>query len=336
MTFFPAYNCFVATQAPFSIINDMSLAEDIKQQAFQLGFDLVGITDASPLDVPQIELFADWLASGFAGRMDYMTRNLDKRTNPAKLLNNAQSVICLGLDYTPPKILNETETSDSVGIVANYAQFEDYHQFIRKQLHKLVDFINSISEISFDFKICVDSSPLAERALAARAGLGFIGKNHMLINSKLGSQILLGEIITTLKLQTDELIRDECSDCSRCLAACPTGALRADGYFDANKCISYLTIEYKDQIPPSLARKIGNRIFGCDECVLACPYQANAPVCGNEQFKYYKDRVQLKLIQILDMTQDDFGTRFADSAFLRLGLNLLKRNARICLNNAPH
>ncbi len=327
-------NCFVASSVGFSIISAMTLAQDIKQKAHQLGFDLVGITDASALSAEQLEVFNEWLASGFAGRMDYMKRNLDRRTNPAKLLKNAQSVICFGLNYNPPKTRKEPLTSNyPTGRVANYAQYEDYHLFIKKQLRKLIDFISSIFDGDFDFKICVDSVPLAERALATRAGLGFIGENHMLINPELGSQILLGEMITTLELQTDEPIKVSCSNCSKCVAACPTGALRPDGRFDANKCISYLTIEYKGRIPPHLARKIGDRIFGCDECALACPYQKNAPVCGNKQFEFYSGRAKLNLNGILDVAEEDFEAKFADSVFLRLGLESLKRNARICLNN---
>jgi epoxyqueuosine reductase len=326
----------------------MGLAEEIKQKAFQLGFDLVGITDASPLNNRQFKLLTDWLAFGYVGRMDYMRGNLDRRTNPAKLLKNAQSIICLGLNYTPPKAQKETTTSlPPMGRVANYAQYEDYHPFIKKQLRKLIDFTRSIVGTGFNFKICVDSAPLAERALAARAGLGFIGKNHVLINPKLGPQLLLGEIVTSLELPTDEPIschserseesigstRTNCSNCNKCLTACPTGALRPDGQFDANKCISYLTIEYKDQIPPDLAQKIGDHFFGCDECVLACPRQANAPVCKNKQFKFYNDRAKLNLYEILNMSEDDFEARFADSAFIRLGLERLKRNAQICLSN---
>ncbi|MGA1979420.1 MAG: tRNA epoxyqueuosine(34) reductase QueG [Sedimentisphaerales bacterium] len=310
------------------------MAEEIKQKAFQLGFDLAGITDASPLNNKQLKLFTDWLALGYAGRMDYMRDNFDKRTNPVKLLKSARSIICLGLNYTPPKTQNETTTPPApMGTVANYAQYEDYHPFIKKQLRKLTDFIGSIAGTGFRFRICVDSSPLAERALAARAGLGFIGKNRMLINPKLGPQILLGEIVTSLKLPADEPIKADCSNCDRCSNACPTGALRPDGRFDANKCISYLTIEYKGEIPVDLAQKIGDRLFGCDECVLACPYQTDAPVCKNNQFRFYDDRAKLNLNEILNMSEDVFEAKFADSAFMRVGLERLKRNARICLNN---
>jgi len=312
----------------------MNLADSIKQKARQLGFDLVGITDASPIDADQFKLFTDWLDSGYAGRMSYMHQNLDKRTNPAKLLKNAQSLIVVGLNYTPPKTQKEPpEATEPKGRVANYARYEDYHPFIKKQLRKLTEFITSIAGTGFSFKICVDSAPLAERALALRAGLGFIGKNHMLINPKLGPQILLGEIITNLKLELDKPITANCSDCNKCLTTCPAGALRADGQFDANKCISYLTIEYKDQIPPDLAEKIGDCLFGCDECVLACPYQADVPICSNADFTFYPNRAFLNLKETLEMTEYQFKTRFFNSPLARTGLQKLRTTAELCLRN---
>ena len=339
----------------------MSLSQEIKRKALQLGFDLVGITDVSPLNTEQVEMFTDWLKSGYAGQMSYLHRNFEKRTQPATLLENAQSIICVGLNYKPPKQKPKPpDASTSMGKVANYAQYEDYHPFIKRRLRKLSEFISSVAGRDHKFKICVDSAPLAERTLAARAGLGFIGKNCMLINPKLGPQIFLGEIITTLKLSTDEPIifhserseapghrhserseaesrnlfkKTECSNCDKCISACPTGALMPDGQFDANKCINYLTIEYKGRIPPDLAEKIADRLFGCDDCVLACPYQKDAPVCKNKQFKFYNDRAKLNLDWIFNLKQQDFDTEFADSTIKRIGLDRLKRNARICLDN---
>jgi len=312
----------------------MSLAEDIKQKAIELGFDLVGITKACPIDAGQVELLANWLNSGYAGQMNYMHNNFEKRIDPTKLLENAKSVICLGLNYRPPEQkLKPTEATAPMGKVANYAQYEDYHPFIKKHLCKLTEFITSIAGASLKFRICVDSAPLAERSLAVRAGVGFIGKNHMLINPELGPQIFLGEIITDLELQTDEPITGNCSDCNKCITACPTGALRDDGQFDANKCISYLTIEYKGKIPLGLAEKIGNRLFGCDECVLACPYEENGHVCKNKLLKFYNDRNKLNLRKVLSLSRELFEAKFADSSFKRLGLERLKRNAKICLAN---
>ncbi len=313
----------------------MGLADALKQKALDLGFDLVGITDAAPLDNKHFKILTDWLALGCAGRMDYMKRNLDKRTNPAKLLENARSIICVGLNYNSEKAKKQAaESAEPMGTVANYARYEDYHSFIKKQLQELAGFISSAVKDDFKFRICVDSAPLAERALAARAGLGFIGKNCMLINPTLGPQLLLGEIITTLKLPVDQPIADTCSDCNNCIEACPTGALSPDGRFDANKCISYLTIEYKGRISDDLAEKISDRLFGCDECVLACPFCNNAPVCKNKHFKFYDDRAALDLNEILNLNEDSFEAGFGDSPIKRLPLDCLKRNAKICLANA--
>jgi len=294
----------------------------------------VGITDASPIDSQQIEMLSDWLNCGYAGRMDFMHQNFKMRIDPTRLLKNAQSVICLALNYRPAKPYPPSASSKSTfGVITDYARYEDYHPFMKKKLHELALFISSLTGAGFKFKICVDSSPLAERALAARAGLGFIGKNHMLINPKLGPQILLGEIVTSLKLHTDKPIEANCANCNKCLTACPTGALRPDGYFDTNKCISYLTIEYKGEIPANLARKISNCLFGCDECVHACPYYQKAPPCQNSSFKFYPGRAQLDLHQLLSMSQADFDTKFADSPLMRIGPERLKRNAQICLSN---
>jgi len=378
----------------------MNITDDIKKKALELGFDLVGITDTSSIDNEQAELFADWLKSGFAGQMSYLQRNLQMRINPAKLLENAQSVIVIGLNYKPPKHSPSLRASPRdarqshhgnfeiasptsgglamtvpTGKVASYAQYEDYHTFIKEQLRNLINFMKTVAGTNNKFKICVDSTPLAERSLAARAGLGFIGKNHMLINPTLGPQIFLGEIITNLELKplngggslkaegfgdghrqaaldaathrqtlnaTDTSratvrrntqLAASCDTCSKCIAACPTGALQEDGRFDATRCINYLTIEYKGQIPAELAEKIGDRLFGCEECILACPYQQNAPVCKNKQFKFYNDRAELDLQEILELTDEQFEKRFVDSAIKRLGLAGLQRNARICLAN---
>ena len=330
----------------------MNPTRDIKQETIKLGFDLVGVTDASPIDAKQAQLFAAWLESGFAGQMDYMRRNLQKRLDPTKLLEQARSIIVVGLNYTPPRPkLKSAEHAPSgmraqasraqprdlpiapTGKVADYAQYEDYHPFMKERLHQLVDFMSSSCRDAFNFKICVDSAPVPERALAVRAGLGFIGKNHMLINPQLGCEIFLGEIITDLELQPDEPVAVGCADCNKCIEACPTGALRPDGQFDANRCINYLTIEYRGSIPAELAEKMGGRLFGCDECVLACPYQKDAPVCRNKQFRFYPDRAQINLHEILSLPPESFDTKFADSPLKRVGLNGLKRNAAICLAN---
>jgi epoxyqueuosine reductase len=309
----------------------MGVADDIRQKAFELGLDLVGITDASAIDAEQIALLTDWLKRRYAGQMSYMLRNFAKRIEPARLLEGAQSVICVGLNYKPPT--GATRSAEPAGRIANYAWYEDYHVFIKNRLRKLAYHVRSLVGRNFEFKICVDSAPVAERSLAARAGLGFIGKNHMLINPDLGPQIFLGEVITELRLETNEPIAGRCRGCDKCMKACPTGALRDDGQFDASRCISYLTIEHKDEIPADLTGKLGYRLFGCDECVLACPYQQKGPVCKNGQFKFHNDRARLDLSEILSLSAESFEAKFANSPIKRLGLERLKRNARVVLKN---
>lgn len=312
----------------------MNLTKEIKAKALELGFDLVGITDASAIEARQSQYLEDWLKQGFAAQMNYMQRNFEKRINPCELLENAQSVICVGLNYNRAYPKQKTPMpAKPLGRISTHAQYQDYHGFIKKLLRKLADFIIALTDKDTQFKICVDTVPLAERALAQRAGLGFIGKNHMLINPKLGSQIFLGEIINTLKLLPDKPMKNHCPDCDKCIRACPTGALDYQGRFDANKCISYLTIEHKAETAPELAQKIGDRLFGCDECVCACPYQVNAQLCQNRDFKFYPERSELELKKVLNMSESDFKADFADSPVERLTLNRLKANAEICLKN---
>jgi epoxyqueuosine reductase len=312
----------------------MTTTEKIKQTALEMGFDLVGITDASPVSKEQVSRLLGWLDAGYAGRMTWLHSNLEKRIDPAKLLPGAKSVIVVGLGYKPQNgHLSSAKPSAYFGRVAAFAQYDDYHPFIKKLLRQLADFITSITCPSLQFKICVDSSPLLERALAVRAGLGIIGKNRMLINPRLGPQIFLGEIVTNIELEPDKPLKDSCPGCGKCVSACPTGALKPDGSFDATKCISYLTIEANTDVPAELAPKIGNHLFGCAECLLACPYQQNAPSRTNKQFIHYPDRAELNLNEFLTLTDEQFQSRFAHSPILRPGLPHLKRIANICLQN---
>lgn len=326
----------------------MSLEQEIKDRALELGFDAVGITDASPIAEADIERLRTWLQAGGAGQMGYLHRNFDKRIHPAALLEGARSVIVVALNYKPvgcdPHTIaigqepvctaHPTLAETPSGTVAMYARYEDYHEFMRPRLHELADFVRSKTEDTQRFKACVDSVPLAERALAMRAGLGFIGKSHMLIHPTLGPQIFLGELVTTVELRSDAPTIGTCVGCDRCIRACPTGALGADGEFDANQCISYLTIEHKGAIAPELAEKMGDRVFGCDACVVVCPYRHAAPACANRQIRFYPERARLGLSHILELTPESFAAEFEHSPLTRPGLAALQRNARICIANA--
>ena len=311
----------------------MNLSRAVKQKAVELGFDLVGITTAEPIDPAQVKYLSSWLKNGRAGRMDYMHKNFEKRINSARLLKNAQSVICVALNYKPPIEPIQQKPDAPTGIVANFALYRDYHDFMKERLSRLADFLSESTDTPCRFKCCVDSAPLAERALAARAGLGFIGKNHMLINPRLGLQILLAELLTNINLEPDHPIQQTCSECDKCISACPTGALSPDGGFDANKCISYLTIEYDGDIPADLADRMGAHLFGCDECILACPYNEKAPARTNKDFEFHSRWKYLDLNRILQLTEQEFNSEFAGSSLIRPGLEKLKRNARTCLNN---
>jgi epoxyqueuosine reductase len=311
----------------------MDLTEFIKCTGLDLGFDLVGVTDAAPMSAEQSAYLADWLKKGRNGRMKYMERNFEKRTNPANLLRNARSVICVAINYKPLPIPPPPPKAPPAGSSANYALYEDYHNFIKNRLRKLVDLMAGYLGRSFVFKVCVDSAPLAERSFARRAGLGFIGRNHMLINPAVGPYLLLGEVVTDIPLKADTPSQQTCTGCNKCILACPTAALAADGGFDANRCISYLTIEHKSRIPPALRTKVGCRLYGCDECVLACPYQTSAPACANKQFKFFPERKWLNLQQILTWDRKTFTERLRDSPILRTGLDKLKQNAATCVEN---
>jgi len=313
----------------------MSLTSEVKHKAVELGFDIVGVTDAAPLAAEHVEKLKEWLDRGYAGRMDYMHKNLEKRISPGRLLPGAKSVICVGLNYHRQEQPDRPgDSAAPAGRVANYARYQDYHLFIKRLLRDLTEFIKSGSGQNVTFKTCVDSVPIAERSFAARAGLGFIGKNHMLINPELGPEILLGEIVTDLELEPDETVAVNCASCDRCIRACPTAALRADGQLDAARCISYLTIEHTGPLDAELTPKVENNLFGCDRCVLACPYYSRAPACANKALRHYPQRSALNLNEILTLSEESFRVRFADSPIKRTGLQALKRNAEICLKNA--
>jgi epoxyqueuosine reductase len=229
-----------------------------------------------------------------------------------------------------PKSVIRNVPAEPVGQVALYAQYEDYHLFIKTLLRELAAFISMRTRRQDRFKICVDSAPVAEKALAVRAGLGFIGKNHLLIHPRLGPQILLGELLTSVPLQPDQSIEGACLGCNRCTKACPTGALRPDGLLDATRCISYLT-QYGPEDAP--VGSTGDWLFGCDECLRVCPFHGRAPACANRRFRFYPGRARVSLSDALELTPETFEARFHDSPLRRLGLEKVKWNAHRCIES---
>jgi epoxyqueuosine reductase len=318
-------------KTPGSIIVLMSLEQEIKDQALALGFDAAGIADAAPLGPEHVEHFEAWLRAGCAGRMHYMQRSLTKRLNPAQLLDGARSVLLVALAYKPREENGEPASPGTpIGKVAQYAQYEDYHPFMKSLLRELAGFLEHAAGQKHEYRIGVDSAPVAEKALAARAGLGFIGRHHLLIHPRLGPQILLGEIITTLGLAPDEPRNGTCRNCHACVKACPAGALREDGLLDARRCISYRT-QYESEDDP--VRDTAGWVFGCDECLRACPFSHSAPPRANRGFKHYAERACLNLREVRDLTAADFEARFHDSPIRRPGLETLQHNARACLES---
>lgn len=294
--------------------------QEIKTYALTLGFDLVRIIEAESL--PQdSEYFENWLDSGYEGEMEYMSKDPQKRANPQEILPGAKSVICLGMNYY------QSGAKDSDYKVARYAFGKDYHKVIEKKLKKLRQFIieKHPSLTKQDFKLYSDAGPFLERAFAAKAGLGFIGKNTTLITPEFGSWVFLAELITTLELTPDLPLKKfigDCGDCDKCIKACPTGALKKPYELDARKCISYQTIENKGPLTVG----IKDRAFGCDICQEVCPHNCRAKKTKIPEFLNHIAGPKLNLDQIKNLTQEEFDKKFAGSPLKRAGLKGLKRN----------
>ena len=240
----------------------------IRELAFKLGFSVCGFTSA---DKPQTgRHYLEWLAQGYHADMAWMERNQEKRLAPQTIMPDARTIICVGVHYSP--FIQQTLSTPPSARIASYAHFIDYHKTVQSSLHSLVECIQQISNKAIQCKPYVDTGPVLERDLAQRAGLGFIGKHSHLVHRKLGNWLLLAEIITSLELSPDTPEKNRCGTCNQCIQCCPTGALRSPFRLDSRRCISYLTIEHKGSIPLEMRPLIGQRIFGCDECIAVCPW----------------------------------------------------------------
>lgn len=310
------------------------LADLIKTWGRELGFQQVGITDT---ELSAHEALLDtWLEKGYHGEMGFMAKHGTKRTRPGELEPGTQRIICVRMDYLPAEVESTKVLGQpSRAYVSRYALGRDYHKLIRKRLALLAKKIEQ--EVGdFGYRAFVDSAPVMERALAQKAGLGWFGKNAMLLNPKAGSLFFLGELYTDLPLPIDTPFEHEhCGSCSACRTACPTGAIVDDKVVDSRKCISYLTIELHGAIPVEFRRAMGNRIYGCDDCQLVCPFTRFTHITQEDDFAPRHDLDRASLISLFSWGEAEFLDKTAGSSIRRIGYQRWLRNIAIGLGNAP-
>lgn len=310
----------------------------VKQIAAEIGFDRCGIAPAAP--IPRGDYLRRWLAEGRAGTMGYLHRHVESRIDVRAWLPSANSVIVVALNYHQPEptvTANPCFASESSasadpprGRVAMYAWGEDYHVVVREKLEQLVSHLRERIAEPFEAKICVDTSAIIEREWAVMAGIGWIGKNTMVLDASLGSYFFLGELITDLELAPDTPQTDHCGTCTRCLEACPTQAFPRPYEMDARRCISYLTIEHRGEIEPELASKLGDWVFGCDVCQQVCPYNKDAPMTGEPRFAVNEaDASRPALSDIAEWDDAAYRAYTNGKATDRAKLEMWKRNARL-------
>ncbi|MHB0806195.1 tRNA epoxyqueuosine(34) reductase QueG [Stutzerimonas nitrititolerans] len=317
-----------------SALDPAALAQSIKEWGRELGFQQVGITG---VDLAEHEAHLQrWLEQGYQGEMDYMAAHGNKRSRPDELVPGTLRVISLRMDYLPGDTrMNQRLAQPEKAYVSRYALGRDYHKLIRKRIQQLAERIQQVVG-PFGFRAFVDSAPVLEKAAAQQAGLGWIGKNTLLLNRKAGSWFFLGELFVDIALPVDEPItRDHCGSCHACLDICPTGAFVGERILDARRCISYLTIELKGPIPVELRGKIGNRVFGCDDCQIVCPWNRFAKPTEQTDFHPRHSLDNAELAELFRWTEDEFLSRTEGSPLRRTGYERWLRNLAVGLGNAP-
>jgi epoxyqueuosine reductase len=299
-------------------------AENIKKRAAEIGFQKIGIVRAEPLTTEGARL-RDWLDLGFHGEMAWLGREPEKRSDPRLLFPEARSVIVVALNYYTK---NEHDESGQTGKLSRYAWGDDYHDIVREKLNELFEWIKSEAP-GAEGKICVDTAPMMDKAWAVRAGLGWIGKHTNLITTELGSWVFIGEILLNIELEYDDtVVEDHCGTCTACLDACPTGAIVESYVVDSRKCISYATIELRDEmLPANVAERLEGWIYGCDICQDVCPWNRFEKPANEGRFEPRNGETSLGLDDVLSFTPETYATRFRGSAIKRAKLPGLKRNA---------
>ena len=310
-----------------------ALAAKVKQWGRALGFQAVGVADT---DLAAAEgRLAEWLRMGWQGEMDYMARHGALRARPAELVPGTLRVISCRMDYAPAGGDEWAALGDGRrAYVARYARGRDYHKLMRTRLQKLCDRMRAEAG-AFGYRVFADSAPVMEVELAAGAGIGWRGKHTLLLSRDAGSWFFLGEIYCDLPLPVDGPAGEHCGRCTKCIEICPTQAIRAPYRLDARRCISYLTIEHKGAIPQELRAPIGNRVYGCDDCQLVCPWNSFAKPSAEEDFGARNGLDAASLVELFGWSADEFDSRMRGSAIRRIGYERWLRNLAVGLGNAP-
>ena len=312
----------------------MELVDQIKALGLQLGFQQVGITDTNLTAFDDYLL--DYLKKEHHGEMDYMKKHGLLRLRPELLVPGTKSIIVVRMNYLPPNDgMRETLKDKSKAYIARYALGRDYHNLMRKRLK---DFAKAITDLAGEhgYKVCVDSVPIMEKALAQKSGLGWTGKNTLILNKQVGSYFFLGALLTDLELPFDSSLPEEhCGKCKACITVCPTQAIVAPYQLDARRCISYLTIENKGAIPVEFRSLMGNRIFGCDDCQIMCPWNRYAKITDEKDFHPRHQLDNRQLIDLFLLTEEEFIRMTEGSPMKRAGYEGWLRNIAVALGNAP-
>jgi epoxyqueuosine reductase len=302
-------------------------ASEVKSLARSCGFDLCGIAPAEAF--PELDGLREWLARGFHGEMHYIARSADKRCDPQLVVPGARSVIALGTLYNTRRPYSTEIADPAVAVISRYAWGDDYHDVIGQRMRQLLDALRAHHGAPFDARPYVDTGPVQERVFAQRAGLGWVGKNGCLINPGQGSWFFLSVVLSNLSLEPDAPGLDQCGTCSLCIEACPTGALVAPGVLDARRCLSYLTIELKGDVPEEFHAAVGSRIYGCDVCQDVCPFNQAAPVSDDPAWQPRPAFDLMKLADLSARPDDDWRVALRRSPMKRTGVRGLRRNLAI-------